>query len=68
MSQETPTYFIDRLSIEAKDLAEKLTKLNTFINSDSFDEVQSRQAELLIKQSIHMQAYLEVLHKRLAIL
>lgn len=60
--------FKDRLMIEQQDLAERLDKLCSFVDSPKFDEVvtDKEQRELLLRQRKFMGEYLFVLGKRIA--
>ena len=60
--------FKDRLMIEQQELAERLDKLCSFVDSPKFDEVvtDNEQRELLYEQCQRMSDYLRVLNKRIA--
>lgn len=60
--------FKDRLMIEQQELAGRLDKLCSFVDSPKFDEVVSdkEQRELLLRQRKCMGEYLFVLGKRIA--
>ena len=60
--------FKDRLMIEQQELAERLDKLCSFVDSPKFDEVvtDKEQRELLLRQRKCMGEYLFVLGKRIS--
>ena len=60
--------FKDRLMIEQQELAERLDKLCSFVDSPKFEEVvtDKEQRELLLSQRKYMGEYLFVLGKRIA--
>lgn len=60
--------FKTRLVQEQKELEEKLDKLNTFNESDKFQELEYAQRTLLIIQAGAMYTYNECLKARIAIL
>ena len=60
--------FKTRLVQEQKELEEKLNKLNTFNESDKFQELEYAQRTLLIIQAGAMYTYNECLKARIAIL
>ena len=60
--------FKTRLVQEQKELEEKLDKLNTFNESDKFQELEYIQRALLIIQAGAMYTYNECLKARIAIL
>lgn len=60
--------FKTRLVKEQKELEEKLDKLNTFNESDKFQELEYAQRTLLIIQAGAMYTYNECLKARIAIL
>ena len=60
--------FKARLITEQKELEEKLTKLNTFNESDKFQKLEYTQRSLLIIQAGAMYTYNECLKARIAIL
>jgi len=55
----------ERLVSETKDLAEKLNKLNGFMQTKKFYELPRNKKDLLYEQSRIMSEYLQVLGKRL---
>lgn len=59
--------FLDRLNIELKDLNEKLVKLEDFIKSEEFKNLNDKNQFLLYEQKIHMKNYKETLEKRIKI-
>lgn len=60
--------FKTRLVREQKELEEKLDKLNTFNESDKFQELEYAQRTLLIIQAGAMYTYNECLKARISIL
>ncbi len=60
--------FKDRLMIEQQELAERLDKLCSFVDSPKFDKVvtDKEQRELLLRQRKCMGEYLFVLGKRIS--
>ena len=60
--------FKTRLIEEQTLLEEKLNKLNSFTQSDKFDEIDQRQQSLLIIQAGAMYTYNECLKARIEIL
>lgn len=60
--------FKTRLVQEQKELEEKLDKLNTFNESDKFQELEYAQRTLLIIQASAMYTYNECLKARISIL
>ena len=60
--------FKTRLIEEQSLLEEKLNKLNSFTQSDKFDEIDQRQQSLLIIQAGAMYTYNECLKARIEIL
>lgn len=60
--------FYERLKVEKTELDEKLTKLNAFIQSDKFKEVDPEQKPLLQTQAGVMKTYSQILEKRLKLL
>ena len=60
--------FKTRLVQEQKELEEKLGKLNTFNESDKFQELEYAQRTLLIIQAGAMYTYNECLKARISIL
>lgn len=60
--------FKTRLVQEQKELEEKLDKLNTFNESDKFQELEYAQRTLLIIQAGAMYTYNECLKARISIL
>lgn len=57
--------FKDRLTIECKELEEKLIKLNDFNASEKINVIDPVQKSLLVIQASAMRTYLECLKKRL---
>jgi hypothetical protein len=60
--------FMERLLNEQKELNEKLSKLNTFINGDKFVTVDSIQQSLLKIQASAMKTYSDCLDQRITYL
>jgi len=60
--------FKTRLLTERDELAGRLAKLNDFIVTDQFNNIDEAQQALLIVQSSAMATYLSVLNQRLYIL
>lgn len=60
--------FKTRLIEEQSLLEEKLNKLNSFTQSDKFDEIDQRQQSLLVIQAGAMYTYNECLKARIEIL
>lgn len=60
--------FKTRLEAEKEDLANKLAKLETFLNSDDDPNIDPRQYHLLRIQRYAMETYLEILTQRLILL
>ena len=58
--------FSERLINEKRDLQEKLSKLNDFLNTQKFNELSQEQKNLLTIQSKAMDTYLHCLESRLA--
>lgn len=57
--------YIERMKIEHRELKDKLDKLNNFIHGNLFDELDKRNQQLMIEQSVHMTGYLRTLDTRL---
>lgn len=60
--------FIERLKTEQTELAEKLSKLNSFIYNEKLLEIDRTQAALLKTQADVMETYLNILTLRLELL
>ena len=60
--------FLERLHIEAEELAEKQDKLNAFIGSDKFKELTWEHQRLLEAQFGAMLSYLTILQIRIELL
>jgi hypothetical protein len=60
--------FKDRLIEERNQLFEKVTKLEDFLQSETFKSIDVRQASLLEIQLPTMKAYLQILTLRLSLL
>ena len=59
---------IEKISIEQSELDNKLDKLNDFISSDKFNEIEEEQQNLLLAQQGTMARYLCILRDRLNLL
>ena len=55
----------DRLLGEYNDLSARVKKLDAFILSDSFANIDVKDRDLLLSQSVHMTEYLRVLEARI---
>ena len=62
-SAQTPQ---DRIRLEQRDLYDKLDKLENFLDKGQPDFIDDEQWALLKEQQIHMDAYNDVLTKRIA--
>lgn len=62
------TTFLERLMLEAQDLAEKTNKLNDFMRTQSFVDLDRQNKDLLYKQSRLMNKYLQILGQRIELL
>ena len=60
--------FKTRLLEETRELAIKLNKLNEFMASDKFIELDRENKDLLYEQQRNMSTYLQILGKRLELL
>lgn len=60
-----PETFFDRLLREHNELHTRLTSLQVFIDSESFDRLPAEQKSLLIEQRTYMNNYREVLDARI---
>jgi hypothetical protein len=56
--------FKTRLLEERDQLKEKVTKLDIFIDSDTFETISELQQDLLMDQLYHMSEYLTILDER----
>lgn len=56
----------ERVIAESNDLRDKLNKLEAFINSDAFNDLDREDRQLLRRQCFYMDDYFEVLRKRIA--
>lgn len=56
---------LDRMDIEEGELADRLGKLQKFINGEKFKELDTITRAMLIAQYAHMKGYLHVLYERL---
>lgn len=56
----------ERVVQEKKDLDEKLTKLQTFVDGPVFSQIAPQDRDLLLRQRSHMRKYSEVLGLRIA--
>ena len=57
--------FKERLKIEYTELMDKVTKLDAFINTDKFNDIDTIQKVLLLAQASAMHTYLVCLDQRL---
>lgn len=57
--------YIERMKIEHNELKDKKEKLDAFIESEKFSELDFRNQRLLIEQCAHMKNYLDTLSARL---
>ena len=57
--------FFDRLLNEVAELATRLSKLRTFLNSKTYKELKVKDKNLLVEQSQHMNNYYNVLSQRI---
>lgn len=57
--------FFDRLLNEVAELATRLSKLRTFLNSKTYKELKVEDKNLLVEQSQHMNNYYNVLSQRI---
>jgi hypothetical protein len=62
------TTFLERLMLEAQELAEKTNKLNDFMRTQAFVNLDRQSKDLLYKQSRLMNEYLQILGQRLELL
>lgn len=60
--------FIDRLKTEQIELSEKLNKLESFVKSENWENVDVQQKVLLAMQLDAMTNYNDILIKRLSLL
>lgn len=67
MEKEKQEPFVQRMIDEASELKEKLTKLNIFLKSRQFTDLDDYQRALLIRQREAMSVYFETLSARLLI-
>ena len=54
-----------RMLAERDELSERLTKLSGFINSRAFESVGKPERMRLMRQSVFMRGYLDVLQERI---
>lgn len=60
--------FLDRLIVERNELSERLENLDHFIHeSEVFKDLDTEQANLLLRQKDHMREYLSILNKRISL-
>lgn len=59
--------FVERLEIECDEVAERLNKLQSFMNSDAFERLDCENRNLLYCQEVEMIEYHSTLCKRLKI-
>lgn len=67
MEKEKQEAFVQRMIDEQSDLKEKLVKLNTFLKSNKFAELDDYSKSLLIRQREAMCVYFETLSARLVL-
>ena len=60
--------FLERLLIEAQELATKTNALNDFMRTQKFVDLDRQNKDLLYKQSRLMNEYLQVLGQRIELL
>ena len=60
--------FKERLKTEAQELAEKINKLNDFMRTQTFVDLDRKNKDLLYAQSRLMNEYLQILGQRLEFL
>lgn len=58
--------FYLRLTAERADLAQKVEKLQAFLDPDNYKKIDSKQQSLLVSQLAAMTDYLRVLDERIA--
>lgn len=59
--------YLERMKIEAANLSDNLSKLNTFMDSEAFDEISDREQRLLRRQEAMMFQYNHILAERIMI-
>lgn len=64
MANENQEPFVQRMIEEKAQLKERLTKLNIFLKSNKFNELDDYQKSLLIRQREAMCVYFEALTAR----
>lgn len=62
------TTFLDRLKVEQTELREKISKLSSFLGSDTFNNLSDVDQGLLTNQGSHMLAYVITLESRIELL
>lgn len=60
--------FKKRLIVEREELDDKLAKLEAFIGSPRFENLDERNRELLVSQRGAMRQYSDILNERISIL
>lgn len=60
--------FKKRLIVEREELDDKLAKLEAFIGSPRFENLDERNRELLVSQCGAMRQYSDILNERISIL
>lgn len=65
---KTETTFLERLMLETQELAEKTNKLNDFMRTQPFVNLDRQNKDLLYKQSRLMNEYLQILGQRIELL
>jgi hypothetical protein len=61
---KTPLTFLERLIDEKDQLGEKISKLQSFIESDNYQKIDSQQRDYLCLQLLSMQSYFQCLMYR----
>ncbi len=64
MPNEPRAHWLERPIAERLELAERVTKLVAFMETDAFETIPTPDASLLVRQLEHMTGYLEVLNVR----
>lgn len=58
--------FLDRMNVERMELQERVSKLDAFINGETFGGIDQEERERLLGQRTAMGHYLEILSARIA--
>lgn len=64
--EDSATTWIDRLAVEEKQISERLTKLEAFIETESFRKLPAKQRTWLNMQQAYMRAYWSTVAMRLS--